>query len=98
MSKLLVCTVGLVPVPVPVTVSCHLFPDHSSGSVSLVKCCFESVFLLFIICTSPPLVFSLVYFLFIIHGYMSYLTSGIDSVFVLSPTSLLPSVFVPCYL
>ena len=41
---------------------------------------------------------SLVYSLFIIHGYISYLTSGIDPVFVLSPTSLLPSVFVLWYI
>ena len=38
------------------------------------------------------------YSLFIIHGYISYLTSGIDPVFVLSPTSLLPSVFVLWYI
>ena len=36
------------------------------------------VLLLFIICTPPPLAFSLVYSLFTIHYYMSILTSGID--------------------
>ena len=81
--------IGLVLVPV----SRHLFPVDSSDSVTLVKCCFESVFLLFIIYTPPPLVLSLVYSLLVIHGYLFYRIPGIDSVSMLSATSPLLSVF-----
>ena len=98
LSSLVLC-ISLLPFNlyrsslVLVPVSRHLFPVDSSDSVSLVKCCFESVFLLFIIYTPPPLVLSLVYSLLVIHGYMFYRIPGIDSVSMLSPTSLLLSVF-----
>ena len=45
--------------------------------------------------TPPPLVFSLEYTFLFIHGYMYIGFLGLDFCFVLSPTTLLPSVFIP---
>ena len=90
--------IGLAPVSCSCSCSCHLFPVLLSYSVSLIKCCFGSVFLLFIICYPSCVSLQSCVFMVIILGYMFICLIGFDSVFVLSLTSLLPSVFVPCYL
>ena len=78
--------------------SCHLSPVPPYVSVSLVKCCCGFIFLLFIICYPSSICLQSCIFIVIILGYMFIWLLGFDSVFVLSPTSLLPCVFVPCYL
>ena len=83
--------------PVPVPVSCPLFPGRPSYPVSLVKCCFGFRLLLFVICYPSSVSFQSCFHCLLVM-VICFIWLPVSTVFVLSPTPLLSSVFVPCYL